>query len=190
MLFRRSRDRDAAATTTATGRTRRSPLRPLISLNHFMIFVSATIVTGIAAYFIHLEPKPHSTHIIFQEVIAVITLILYAISSILPFISRYRGHFMPVNLILSYLWLTSFIFSTQDWAGGRCSKFSTVAGHCGLKKTMIAFNFLALFFLMCNTVLEGFLLRQERTGAIADHTVEPKHRPDTATTANTTSNVV
>uniref|UniRef100_A0A8H7MYZ1 MARVEL domain-containing protein n=1 Tax=Bionectria ochroleuca TaxID=29856 RepID=A0A8H7MYZ1_BIOOC len=183
MLFRRSH----AGETTPTGRTRRSPLRPLISLNHFMVFASAAIVTGITAYFVHLEPKPHSTHIIYQLVIAVITLILYAISSILPFIKRYRGHFMPVNLILSYLWLTSFIFASQDWAGGRCVRNSTVAGRCSLKKTIIAFDFLALFFLMCNVVAEGFLLRQERTGAVVDPAVEPKHRPDTATTANTTN---
>ncbi|CAG9990299.1 unnamed protein product [Clonostachys byssicola] len=184
MVFGRRRAVDPADTT---GRTRRSPLRPLVSLNHFMIFICATIVTGIAAYFVHLEPKPHSTHIIYQLVIAVITLILYAISSILPFINRYRGHFMPVNLILSYLWLTSFIFASQDWAGRRCLRFSTVAGRCGLKKTMIAFDFLALFFLMCNVVAEGFLLRQERAGATVDPVHEPKHRPDTATTANTTN---
>lgn len=62
---------------------------------------------------------------------------------ILPLIDRYGGHLWPVNLLLSYLWLTSFIFSAQDWARGRCSSYSDGFGKCGLKKTVIAFNFIA-----------------------------------------------
>lgn len=63
---------------------------------------------------------------------------------ILPLVDRYGGHLWPINLALSYLWLTSFIFSAQDWARGRCTDYSDGFGKCGLKKTVIAFNFLAL----------------------------------------------
>ncbi len=66
---------------------------------------------------------------------------------VLPFVGKYRGHLLPFNLVMSYLWLTSFIFSTQDWAGGRCAYNGPSTGKCGLKKTVIAFNFLALYVL-------------------------------------------
>lgn len=75
---------------------------------------------------------------------ATITLAVSIVAMVLPFIHRYKGYLLPFNLIMSYLWLTSFIFSTQDWAGGRCPLNGPGSGDCGLKKTVIAFNFLAL----------------------------------------------
>lgn len=57
---------------------------------------------------------------------------------ILPFFGSYRGHLWPMNMIFSYLWLTSFILAVEDWAGNRCYD------KCGIKKTIIAFDFFAL----------------------------------------------
>jgi hypothetical protein len=55
---------------------------------------------------------------------------------------------LPLNIILSYLWLTSLIFTSQDWAGGRCryNTFNMGLGtHCGLKHTAMAFFIIGLY---------------------------------------------
>ncbi|GJN86933.1 hypothetical protein PLIIFM63780_010515 [Purpureocillium lilacinum] len=118
-------------------------LRSLATANHFMVFASSVIVTGIISHFLKVDSF-RNAHIIYQEVIATITLAVSIVAMVLPFIHRYKGYLLPFNLIVSYLWLTSFIFSTQDWAGGRCPLNGPGSGDCGLKKTVIAFNFLAL----------------------------------------------
>lgn len=54
---------------------------------------------------------------------------------------------MPLNVILSYLWLTSLIFTSQDWAGDRCRYNTSSMGlgtHCGLKHTAMAFFIVGL----------------------------------------------
>lgn len=63
----------------------------------------------------------------------------------LPLLKSYKGYLMPLNLVFSYLWLTSFIFAVQDWGqNGRCRYVGPGRGHCGLKKTVAAFSFLAM----------------------------------------------
>ena len=55
---------------------------------------------------------------------------------------------LPLNVILSYLWLTSLIFTSQDWAGGRCRYNTFNMGldiHCGLKHTAMAFFIIGLY---------------------------------------------
>lgn len=77
---------------------------------------------------------------------AVITLFLYLFAIALPAIKRYRGYMLPLSLALTYLWLTSLIFSSQDYAGGRCSFFSPPGvGRCGLKHTVQAFFIIGLW---------------------------------------------
>ena len=75
---------------------------------------------------------------------ATITLAVSVVALALPLLGRYKGQLLPFNLVMSYLWLVSFVFSTQDWAGGRCPMNGPTSGECGLKKTVISFNFLAL----------------------------------------------
>ncbi|KAM4066127.1 membrane-associating domain-containing protein [Hirsutella rhossiliensis] len=137
-------------------------LRMVILGNHFMVFLSSLIVMALASYFIHRDSY-RGTHIIFQEVIATITLAIYLFGMVLPLIDSYGGYLMPLNLILSYLWLTSFIFSAQDWSRGRCYYTAPLLGNCGKKHTMEAFNFLGLFFLICNTLAEAMLWRSHRS---------------------------
>ncbi|UNI15380.1 hypothetical protein JDV02_001917 [Purpureocillium takamizusanense] len=153
-------------------------LRSLAMANHFMVFVSSVIVTGVISHFLKVYSF-RNAHVIYQEVVATITLALSIVAMALPFIHGYKGYLLPVNLIMSYLWMTSFIFSAQDWAGGRCP-FNGPLAKCGLKKTVIAFNFLALFFLLCNIVAEGLLWRQSRVEAQPFHT---KERPVSDATA-------
>jgi hypothetical protein len=137
----------------------------------------------------------------------VITLFFYLFAMVLPAMKSYHGYMLPLNLALSYLWLTSLIFSSQDWSGGRCrySAYSGYTGvvhhHCGLKHTVQAFNIIGLCaplqiscsarvltvnssFLFFNTILEALMWarhRRERVG-----TTDPeKDRPLTTTTGTT-----
>lgn len=63
---------------------------------------------------------------------------------VLPVFGDYRGQLLPFNFVMSYLWLTSFIFATQDWTGGRCGLHGPATSGCALKETIVAFDFLAL----------------------------------------------
>ncbi|PHH62846.1 hypothetical protein CDD81_6646 [Ophiocordyceps australis] len=155
----------------------RGGLRMLATANHFMIFLSALIVTGILSYFLHKFPQ-RNTHLIFQEVVAVITFIIYLVGTVLPFMENYHGHMVPLNMILSYLWLTSFIFSAQDWSGNRCYPTYPAVGQCGKKHTVEAFNFLAFLFLLANVITEGLIWRARRTDGI----VTKNHHHTTSTT--------
>ncbi|KJZ71517.1 hypothetical protein HIM_09105 [Hirsutella minnesotensis 3608] len=156
-------------------------LRMIIMFNHFMVFVSSVIVTGLVSYFLARDPY-RSAHLIFQEVIAVITLLFWMFGTFLPLVDRYGGYLMPANLIMSYLWLTSFIFSAQDWSGNRCWYTGPRSGNCGRKHTIEAFNFIALFFLLSNTVAEAILMRS-RVDKIAVKDGVPGRRTDNMASA-------
>lgn len=126
---------------------------------------------------------------------------------VLPAVKSYHGYMLPLNLALSYLWLTSLIFSSQDWSGGRCrytpyALRTGIRNHCSLKHTVQAFNIIGLYvplpnvlysafdmvssYLFFNTILEALMWashRRERVG-----TTDPeKDRPLTTTTATTTA---
>ena len=73
------------------------------------------------------------------------TLFLYLFAMFLPALKSYRGYLLPLSLVLSYLWLTSLIFSSQDYAGHRCRYHSPPnVDHCGLKHTVQAFSIIGL----------------------------------------------
>lgn len=72
----------------------------------------------------------------------------------LPAIKSYRGYMLPINLALTYLWLTSLIFSSQDYAGGRCrSRRPGARSYCGMKHTVQAFHIIGLYVSSLCTVL-------------------------------------
>ncbi|KAL6876955.1 hypothetical protein J3F83DRAFT_430847 [Trichoderma novae-zelandiae] len=146
--------------------------------NHFVVWVSSLIVTGILSFFLVKYNLSNNAHVIYQEVIATITLAVWTFGMVLPLVNAYGGHLWLANHILSYLWLTSFIFSAQDWAGGRCTTHAPTFGKCGLKKTVVAFNFFAFFFLLVNTFVEGLLFRAHRDERVHAHGVH-KSRPNT-----------
>ncbi|KID99364.1 might be a transmembrane protein, partial [Metarhizium majus ARSEF 297] len=168
-----------------------SSLRGLAVANHFMVWLSAVIVTGVVSWFIsRFSTSANSTHIIYQEVIATITLVLWTIGMVLPLVGAYRGHLWPVNLAFSYLWLTSFIFSAQDWANGRCHVVGPGYGRCNLKRTVAAFNFLAFFFLLCNTLVEGLIFRRHRDDVASRGGLAKNDRPSSSTGAGQRGTVV
>ncbi|KAL7893853.1 hypothetical protein HDV63DRAFT_381409 [Trichoderma sp. SZMC 28014] len=142
------------------GTLEHATLRYIAFANHLMILISSIIVTGLASWFL-AKFDYRGVDIVYQEVIAVLTLGFWLVGSVLPLIGRYRGYLAPLNLVFSYLWLTSFIFSSQDWSSGKCGFGKPGQGHCSRKHAIDAFNFLAFFFLLSNTIVEGILLRAE-----------------------------
>lgn len=118
--------------------------RILLGLSNPLIFASSAILTGIISWFLHRYAF-RNTHLVYMEVIAVLTLFIYLFTLVLPFLKSYRGYLLPLNMILSYLWLTSLIFSSQDYSGHRCRYNSPPGvGHCRLKHTIQAFQILGL----------------------------------------------
>ncbi|KAL7922551.1 hypothetical protein ACQKWADRAFT_292763 [Trichoderma austrokoningii] len=142
------------------GNLENATLRYIAFANHLMVLISSIINTGLVSWFLS-KYDYRGVDIVYQEVITVITLGFWLVASVLPLIGRYRGYLAPLNLVFSYLWLTSFIFSSQDWSSGKCGFGKPGQGHCSRKHAIDAFNFLAFFFLLSNTVVEGILLRAE-----------------------------
>jgi hypothetical protein len=136
----------------------------------------------------------------------VLTVFFYLIAMVLPALKSYRGYMLPLNLALTYLWLTSLIFSSQDYSGNRCRSYYSVAvSRCGLKHTVQAFHIIGLcvsilrlqnlgsnmtydsVFLLLNTILEALMWAshwRSRQASVAD---PEKDRPLTTTTGNTTT---
>lgn len=76
---------------------------------------------------------------------AAIDTFLYLPALVAPIFKSYKGYLAPLAWIFSYLWLTAFIFAAQDYDYNNCRLTSPLSfGHCGLKKTLEAFAFLAL----------------------------------------------
>lgn len=137
--------------------------RMLLGANNFIILASSAIIVGILSYFLRRD-RHRGTHIVYEEVIvcqpsarralsgslantsqAVLTLFTYLFAVVLPVLKFYRGYMLPVNLVLSYLWLTSLIFSSQDYSGRRCLLHSPpLLNRCGLKHTVQAFQIIGL----------------------------------------------
>ncbi|CEJ86161.1 hypothetical protein VHEMI04026 [[Torrubiella] hemipterigena] len=137
-----------------------------LTATHFGVWVSSLIVMGIMSYLISRSAGgvyyERNTHTIYEEVIAVLTFVIYTFVVITSFLKATRSHIMPLSFVLSYLWLTSFILSVQDWAGSRCAGYSFGYGDdssnkCGIKKTAIAFNFFTFFFFLCTLLADRFL---------------------------------
>ncbi|KAL2152828.1 hypothetical protein VTH82DRAFT_3983 [Thermothelomyces myriococcoides] len=133
--------------------------RALLSFNNVMILASSAILLGILSYYISWGYR--STHLIYNEVIAVVTLFLYLFAVVLPVLKSYRGYLLPLNLILTYLWLTSLIFSSQDYSGGRCVRRGR-STRCGTMHTVQAFFIVGFCFLFFNTILEALMWASHR----------------------------
>ena len=136
--------------------------RPLLLANHILHFISSIIVMSIAAYFIrHFSRNTHllywvalvstlpTSHVAMQAVVdqpqAAIDALLYLPALVLPALKSYKGYLAPLAWILSYLWLTAFIFAAQDYRHGNCVwRSPAFVNKCRLKRVLEAFAFLAL----------------------------------------------
>jgi ABC-type thiamin/hydroxymethylpyrimidine transport system permease subunit len=121
-----ARDRTAARTGTRTG-----GLHPFHFGTNTLIWLSAVIVMGIVSYFIS-QNRQQSNHVIYIEVISVLTVAFFVFSF---FLGRFARFILPFNIIFSYLWLVAVVFTAEDWSNSYSS---------ALEKTVEAFSFIAL----------------------------------------------
>jgi len=160
--------------------------RPAILANHALHWLSSIIVLGISAYFIH--KFTHNTHLRYWVSIAAIDTILYFPAILLPAVKSYKGYLAPLAWIFSYLWLTAFIFASQDYNfnGGSFVNSPADVNKPALKKTLEAFTFIAFLTSLIGFVLESKLWDKQRfKGHSAYDTNE--HHASTRTGAPATS---
>ncbi|KAI1206846.1 uncharacterized protein F4807DRAFT_216771 [Annulohypoxylon truncatum] len=112
---------------------------PFFLFSNALIWISAVIVMGILSYFIS-QNNYVPGRIIYEEVISVLTVAFFLISFIL---GTYPGYILLFNIIFSYLWLVSVVFTAEDWS----YEYAGALPHC-----VEAFSFIAFFFLLFNVI--------------------------------------
>jgi len=127
------------------GRTRTggvgAGLHPAHFFTNALIWISAVIVMGILSYFIS-QNNQQGNHIIYEEVIAVLTVVFFLLSF---FLGGFPSFILPFNLIFSYLWLVAVVFTAEDWSNSYAS---------ALDHTVEAFSFIAFFCLLFNSAFD------------------------------------
>ncbi|BCS30527.1 uncharacterized protein APUU_80830A [Aspergillus puulaauensis] len=150
--------------------SRQALARPALLIVRAIQWVSTVIVLGITSYFIHRGPR--GGHIIYQEVIAALSIVFFLPAFISPFMPNMLSRFVfLIDVIFSYLWLTSFIFAAQDYNKNNCFLNSPPFVSCGRKRANEAFIFLAFIFTFFGLLLELWSLwsyRRENTNPIAE----------------------
>jgi len=131
-------------------------LGPGLMAARFLQWASAVIVMGITSYFIHKFPK--GQHVIYEEVIAVLSVAFFIPGLLSAFVKTIGRFSLLIDIVFSYLWLTSFIFMAQDYNWHGCGA-TAPGGKCALAKASESFAFLAFFFTLCAALLEVFRLR-------------------------------
>lgn len=186
--------------------------RPILIANHALHFSSSIIVLGISAYFIN--NYTHNTHLRYWVALvrppslstppslqpprdattltnalqAAVDTFFYLPALVLPAIKKYKGYFAPLAWLLSYLWLTAFIFAAQDFQynGGCAANSPRGVNKCSMKHTLEAFAFIAFFTGMVGALLEASLWhaycsRCEHVGGVEkQHGVGPAPVADTS----------
>ncbi|KAF2734731.1 hypothetical protein EJ04DRAFT_552485 [Polyplosphaeria fusca] len=151
----------------------------LLCFCHFMTWASAAIVVGITGYF--LNNYTHDRSLIYEIVIGASTLAFWLPTFILPLLSSYKSWFLPLNFVYSYLWLTAFIFSAQDYNEGSCYANAPSVGHCSLKLALEAFLFLGFIFTVFATVIDGLVWKSRVAATVAPTPVEKDVAPSAET---------
>ncbi|OQD75754.1 hypothetical protein PENDEC_c006G05083 [Penicillium decumbens] len=128
--------------------------RPLQLTSRAIQWCSAVIVMGLTSWFI--SKGPLGQNIIYQEVIAVLSVVFFLPAFISPFIPTVLSKFVfIIDVIFSYLWLTAFIFAAQDYNWHLCYFHSPTTIPCGRKYANEAFMFLAFIFTFFGIFLEA-----------------------------------
>jgi len=136
-----------------------------------MQWSSAVIVLGITAYYV--DKHSHGTHLIYWLCIAAISTVAFLPAFISPFRPVAGRLVLAIDIIMSYLWLTAFIFACQDYDFGSCRANSPPGKSCSMKKANQAFIFLTFFFTFIGAHFEVASLwahRRERGGIVHDKT--------------------
>ncbi|OJD12078.1 hypothetical protein AJ78_07275 [Emergomyces pasteurianus Ep9510] len=161
-------------------------MRGLLFGTRLLQWSSAVIVMGIVAYF--LSKFPRGLHLKYEIVISVLSVAFFLpglLSAFIPVIGRFA---FPIDMIFSYLWLTSFIFTAQDYNQGICRFNAPPGGKCSLKHALEAFTFLAFFTCLAAAMLEIYNLwsYHQNRSVTTTHTKEvPRQSAETGATAGT-----
>ncbi|KAI0158045.1 hypothetical protein GGR52DRAFT_564877 [Hypoxylon sp. FL1284] len=126
----------------AADRSSRLGLSPFSLATNALIWISAVIVMGIVSYIISQDDEYIGSHIIYEEVISVMTVAFYLVSF---FLGTYPGYILLFNIIFSYLWLVAVVFTASDFSDDLADS---------LLHTVEAFSFIAFFFLFFNVVFD------------------------------------
>ncbi|KAI9372329.1 membrane-associating domain-containing protein [Aspergillus egyptiacus] len=150
--------------------------RPLMLIIRFLQWASAVIVMGITSYFINRGPR--GQHLIYQEVISVLSVVFFLPAFISPFMPNILSRFVfLIDVVFSYLWLTAFIFAAQDYNWQNCYFNSPPGMGCSRKKANEAFIFLAFIFTFFGMLMELYSLwsyrREHATPAVEKHGAHP-----------------
>ncbi|QKX60245.1 uncharacterized protein TRUGW13939_07388 [Talaromyces rugulosus] len=136
-----------------------SARRPVLLVMRTIQWISAVIAMAFFSYFV--SKNSHRNHLIYNEVISVLSVVFFLPAFISPFMPNLLSKYVvPIDLIFSYLWLTSFIFTAQDFDYGFCSFAETPGVSCSKKRTAQAFTFLAFiftFFALCTEVYDRWV---------------------------------
>lgn len=143
-----------------------------------LTWISSIIVAGITGYF--LKKYPHDQHLIFEIVISALVLGLWIPSFVLPAFRSYRFYYAPLNFIFSYLWLTAFIFSAQDYNESQCELNAPFGGSCNLKLTSESFIFIAFFFSLAGSLVDAYAYKA--AAVVAAEPVHPEKPVEAPTT--------
>ncbi|KAL1980772.1 hypothetical protein VTN96DRAFT_3542 [Rasamsonia emersonii] len=136
-------------------------LRPIALLDRFLQWSSAVIVMGLDSYFIRHHHG--GVHLIYNECIAVISVVFFLPAFISPFVPNILSRFvLLIDIIFSYLWLTAFIFTAQDFQYGDCLAKNPAGVSCSKKRAAESFTWLAFFFTFVGIFLELFNLWSTR----------------------------
>ncbi|KAL4945795.1 hypothetical protein BDV06DRAFT_219036 [Aspergillus oleicola] len=136
---------------------RQALARPVLLCARVLQWASAVIVMGITSYFIHRGPR--GQHIIYQEVISVLSVVFFLPAFLSPFKPNMLSRFvLGIDVVFSYLWLTAFIFAAQDYNWHNCYLNAPPFLGCSRKKANEAFIFLAFIFTFLGMLLELFSL--------------------------------
>ncbi|PGH31890.1 hypothetical protein GX50_05325 [[Emmonsia] crescens] len=161
-------------------------LRGLLFATRLLQWCSSVIVMGIVAYFLHKFTR--GQHLKYEIVISVLSVAFFLPGLISPFIPMVGRFAFPIDIIFSYLWLTSFIFTAQDYNWHECGLNAPPGGKCSLKFALEAFTFLAFFGCLAAAMLEIYnLWSYNKTRSTAmHHTKEvPRQSAETGATAGT-----
>ncbi|KAJ5355619.1 Frag1/DRAM/Sfk1 [Penicillium concentricum] len=144
------------------------------TISHVIQCISSIIVLGITAWAVR-ETK--TLTVIFSLVVAVLTLVVYGITLSTSCITkRHRWHVLPMLLtdaMISYLWLTAFIFLARDFNQVSCKvHLWNKEAVCSRKYTVEAFSFIAFFTTFVALVFETLYtykptdetMREKKTG--------------------------
>jgi len=113
-------------------------IHPFMHISNALVWISAVIVMGILSFFIS-QNNNQSTHVIYEEVIAVLTVAFFFVAWLL---GSWADYSLMFNLVFSYLWLVAVVFTASDWSNNGSA----------LDQTVEAFSFIAFFCLFFNTV--------------------------------------